>query len=82
MLRREWPLLVSLVTTALFYAFGERWFADLSSVSWFALLLTWLFTVILLSAFAVVRHAVHLLLFLAYLTLMFDQRRNSLRLQN
>ncbi|HSF22138.1 MAG TPA: ionic transporter y4hA [Burkholderiales bacterium] len=57
MLRREWPLLVSAVTTALFYVFGSRWFADLSGASWFALLLAWLFAVILLSAFAVVRHA-------------------------
>jgi len=56
-LRREWPLLVSVATTALFYVFGERWFADLSGGFWFAFLLAWLFVVILLSAFAVVRHA-------------------------
>jgi Ca2+:H+ antiporter len=56
-LRKEWPLLASLATTALFYAFGERWFAELSGGSWFAFLLAWLFAVILLSAFAVVRHA-------------------------
>ena len=57
MLRREWPLLVSGVTTALFYAFGSRWFADLANGFWFAFLLAWLFTGILLSALAVVRHA-------------------------
>jgi Ca2+:H+ antiporter len=56
-LRREWPLLVSVTTTALFLAFSERWFADLSGGSWFAFLLAWLFAAILLSAFAVVRHA-------------------------
>jgi Ca2+:H+ antiporter len=55
--RREWPLAASLATTALFYAFGSRWFADLANSFWFAFLLGWLFTTILLSAFAVVRHA-------------------------
>jgi len=55
--RREWPLAASLATTALFYALGERWFADLSNPFWYAFLLAWLFAVILLSAFAVVRHA-------------------------
>lgn len=57
MIRRESPLLVSLVTTALFYAFGGRWLADLSHPLWFAFLLLWLFAVMLFSAFAVVRHA-------------------------
>ncbi len=56
MLRREWPLLIRIVTTALFYAFGERCFAELSSAPWFALLLLWLSAAFLLSAFAVVRH--------------------------
>lgn len=56
-LRKEWPLLASLATTALFYVFGERWFAGLSAGFWFAFLLAWLFTAILLSASAVVRHA-------------------------
>jgi Ca2+:H+ antiporter len=57
LLRREWPLAVSAATTALFYVFGERWFTDLSGGFWFAFLLAWLFAVILLAAFAVVRHA-------------------------
>jgi Ca2+:H+ antiporter len=56
-LRREWPLLVNVATTALFFLFGARWLADLSSPVWFAFLLLWLFAVILLSAVAVVRHA-------------------------
>ncbi len=56
-LRREWPLLPSVVTTVLFYAFGERWFADLANVYWFLFLLLWLFAAILLSAFVAVRHA-------------------------
>lgn len=53
---REWPLLISIATALLFLLFGKRWFADLSSPI-FAFVFGWLFTVILLSAFAVVRHA-------------------------
>lgn len=56
-MRREWPLLVSLATTGLFFAFGERWFAGLANGAWFSFLLGWLFGTILLAAFAVVRHA-------------------------
>ena len=59
-LRREWPLLASVTTIALFYAFGERWFADLSGAFRYSFLLAWLFAAILISAFAVVRHAEHL----------------------
>ena len=51
-LRREWPLSVSVATTALFLAFGKRWLADLSSSVWFACILDWLFGAILVSAFA------------------------------
>jgi hypothetical protein len=29
MLRRWWPLSISVMTMALFWAFGERWFAFL-----------------------------------------------------
>lgn len=56
-LAREWPLAVSVATALLFLPFGARWLADLSHPGWFAFMLLWLFTVILLSAFAVVRHA-------------------------
>jgi len=56
-LLREWPLSVSVATTALFLAFGKRWLADLSNSVWFACILGWLFGAILVSAFAVVRHA-------------------------
>lgn len=56
-MRREWPLLISAATAALFLAFGARWLADLSHLAWFAFVLGWLFAVILMSAFAVVRHA-------------------------
>jgi Ca2+:H+ antiporter len=41
----------------LFFVFGGRWLADLSNPWWFTFMLTWLFAVILVGAFAVVRHA-------------------------
>lgn len=56
-LRDEKTLLLSLLTTLLFFLFGERWLADLGNPLWFALITGWLFTVILFSAFAIVRHA-------------------------
>jgi len=56
-IRREWPLLASLATAILLTAFGSNLLADLTSIPWFAFMLSWLFAVILLSAFAVVRHA-------------------------
>jgi Ca2+:H+ antiporter len=54
---REWPLLGSVATTVLFLVFGPGWLDDLSSRAWFGLMLGWLFAAILVSAFAVVRHA-------------------------
>jgi hypothetical protein len=33
LLKREWPLAASIVTTALFLAFGSAWLADLSQRS-------------------------------------------------
>src|SRR5271170_2394506 len=56
-LRREWLLGVAFATTALFMLFGKGWLADLSNPLWFALMLVWLFAVIMSSAFAVVHHA-------------------------
>jgi Ca2+:H+ antiporter len=56
-MRREWPLLLSVLTTALFLLFGKGWMENLSQPLWFTFLLTWLFCVMLASAFAVVRHA-------------------------
>ena len=57
LVRTEWPLLVSIATTVLFLVFGKMWLADLANSLWFALMLGWLFGAILVSAFAVVRHA-------------------------
>jgi Ca2+:H+ antiporter len=56
-LRQEWLLAVAFATTALFLLFGKSWLADLSNPLWFALMLLWLFAVIMSSAFAVVHHA-------------------------
>ncbi len=56
-LRREWPLAASYLTAGLFLASGDRWLADLSAPGWFAFLSLWLFAAMMLSAFAVVRHA-------------------------
>jgi Ca2+:H+ antiporter len=56
-LRREWLLGAAFATTALFLLFGKSWLADLSNPLWFALMLIWLFGVIMGSAFAVVHHA-------------------------
>ena len=55
--RREWPLCVSVATTALFLVWGGGWLAELRHPAWFASMFGWLFAAILLSAFAVVRHA-------------------------
>jgi Ca2+:H+ antiporter len=55
--QQEWLLGVAFATTALFLVFGKGWLADLSNPLWFALMLIWLFSVILSSAFAVVHHA-------------------------
>ena len=56
-IRYEWPLLVSVVTTAVFLVFGKGLLADFSNAAWFALMLGWLFGAILVSSFAVLRHA-------------------------
>jgi Ca2+:H+ antiporter len=56
-LRQEWLLGAAFATTALFLLFGKGWLADLSNPLWFALMLVWLFAVIMSSAFAVVHHA-------------------------
>ena len=56
-LREEWALIASVITTTLFLLYGANWMADLSNPLWFAFILVWLFTVILFSAFAIVHHA-------------------------
>ena len=56
-LRSEWALWVNFATTGLFLVFGGGWLADLSNPAWFAFVSLWLFLAMMLSAFAVVRHA-------------------------
>ncbi len=56
-LRLDWCLAAIITTAGLFLGFGPGWLADLSNPLWFAFLLGWLFAAILISAFAVVRHA-------------------------
>ena len=56
-LRKEWPLIASLVTAALFFVLERYVVTNLGNVALFAFVLLWLFTVIALSAFAVVRHS-------------------------
>jgi Ca2+:H+ antiporter len=53
----EKNLILSIITTILFFIFGKEWLADLSNPTWFVFVTVWLFVVILLSAFAIVRHA-------------------------
>ncbi len=64
LLRREFPLLISGLSMAAFMLFGKSWLADLSSPAWYAFMLAWLLAVILMSAFAIVRHAESLALIL------------------
>jgi Ca2+:H+ antiporter len=56
-LLQEWPLLVNLATTLVFLIFGQSLLADLSHPVRFTVILTWLLLTMLISAFAVVRHA-------------------------
>ena len=56
-MRAEWPLAITLATMALFSLFGEAWLTGRSGASWFFFVLAWLFVALLVSAFAVVRHA-------------------------
>jgi Ca2+:H+ antiporter len=57
LLHKEWPLALALASFALFLRSGDAWTADLSSPAWFAFVFLWLLAVILLSVFAIVRHA-------------------------
>src|SRR5947209_3165861 len=55
--KREWPLAMSIVTMAIFVAFGKAMLGDLARPLWFGFISFWLFAVILIAAFAAVRHA-------------------------
>ncbi|TCL69842.1 calcium:proton antiporter [Rhizobium sp. BK251] len=57
LLRREGFLAFSVATVLVFSSLGHRLLADLSNPVWFAFIFLWLFSTILGSALAVVRHA-------------------------
>jgi Ca2+:H+ antiporter len=58
--RKERFLAISVLTTIAFYMFSDSLFSGLSSMYRLALVFLWLFSVVLGSALAVVRHADHL----------------------
>jgi len=57
MVTREWPLVPVYSTAAAFFIFERTLLGDLSSPAWTAFVMAWLFGVMMLSAFAVVRHS-------------------------
>jgi Ca2+:H+ antiporter len=57
LMREEWLLGVSVVSSLVFFVFQGWLFQQLSQPFWFALIFLWLFTAVLGSALSVVRHA-------------------------
>ena len=57
MITREWPLVPVYGTAAVFFALEQPLLGGLTNPAWAAFVLAWLFSVMMLSAFAVVRHA-------------------------
>jgi Ca2+:H+ antiporter len=57
MITREWPLAPVYGTAAVFFAFERQLLGDLANPWWAGFVLLWLFGVMMLSAFAVVRHS-------------------------
>ncbi len=57
LLKREFGLLISAASMMIFATYGPAWLADLSNPLWFAFMVLWLLAAILISAFAIVRHA-------------------------
>ena len=55
--RREWSLLLSYGSAAVFYFFHQQMLERMESPLWASAAFVWLFVVMLLSAFAVVRHS-------------------------
>jgi Ca2+:H+ antiporter len=60
LIREEWFLGISAITSLAFLASGEMLVAQLANPLWLALIFVWLFTAVLGSAMSVVRHADHL----------------------
>jgi Ca2+:H+ antiporter len=57
LIRREWSLLLSYGTAAVFFFFHQAMLDKMESPLWASVAFVWLFGVMLLSAFAVVRHS-------------------------
>src|SRR5436190_24328006 len=57
MITREWPLVPVYGTAAVFYLFEQGLLGGLASPWWAGIVRLWLFAVMMLSAFAVVRHS-------------------------
>ena len=57
MITREWPLFPVYGTAAAFFIFERPLLGDLANPWWAAFVMAWLFGVMMLSAFAVVRHS-------------------------
>ena len=57
LIRRDWSLVLSYGTAAVFYFFHAQMLEQMESPLWATVAFAWLFMVILLSAFAVVRHS-------------------------
>src|SRR6185295_4797818 len=53
----QWPLAVAYATAALFFLFDQQLLGGLDRTAWLVAMFAWLFGVIMLSAFAVVRHS-------------------------
>lgn len=56
----EWPLILPAGTAGLFFVYGHEWLSDLSNPVRLGTMLGWLLCVIIVAAFAVLRHAEHL----------------------
>lgn len=54
---QEWPLLLVYGTMALFFFYGDLWTHDIFSLGTRGFFILWIFVAILLSSFAIVRHA-------------------------
>ena len=57
MLSGELALIAGIVTTVIFFTYGDTLLADLGNMPWFAGMFVWLFGVMVWCAFGVVRHA-------------------------
>jgi Ca2+:H+ antiporter len=55
--RAEVSLAITLVTAVVFWRYANTWLGDIAHIGWGTFFATWLFVVVLIAAFGVVRHA-------------------------